>query len=147
MNQRPLDPENVMLISAGKICPYCGDCTQFIDSKEVYGTSYGMIYMCFLCDAYVGVHRGTTKALGRLADVELRQWKKEAHAWFDPIWQKWMAGGLSKFEARSNAYIWLSDQMGVPADLAHIGMFDVDQCKRVVEICKQYYSTQSKVKK
>ena len=31
-----------------------------------------MIYICKPCDAYVGVHKGTDKALGRLANKELR---------------------------------------------------------------------------
>ena len=30
--------------------------------------------------AYVGVHKGTDKPLGRLANAELRYWKKRAHA-------------------------------------------------------------------
>ena len=36
------------------------------------------------------------------------------------------------------AYKWLSEQLGMPRKDTHIGMFDVDQCKRVVEICKPY---------
>lgn len=74
------------LIMAGKICPYCGQPTEYVDSAAVYhGISYGMIYLCRKCDAYVGVHRGTDKALGRLANRSLREWKKRAHYYFDPI--------------------------------------------------------------
>lgn len=39
--------------------------------------------------------------------------------------------------ARNAGYAWLSQQMGLPPEQTHIGMFDVDQCKRVVEICKR----------
>ena len=29
----------------GKICPYCGKPTEFVDSSVIYGRSYGMIYL------------------------------------------------------------------------------------------------------
>ena len=66
-------------IIAGKICPYCGKPTEYVDSSIIYGRSYGMIYLCRDCRAYVGVHKGTDQALGRLANAELREAKKEAH--------------------------------------------------------------------
>ena len=72
-------------ILTGLICPYCGGETAYIDSCRVYGRSYGMMYICRPCDAWVGVHKGTDKALGRLANKELREAKKEAHFWFDKI--------------------------------------------------------------
>ena len=109
-------------------CDYCGRPAQFIDSAVVYGRSYGMIYYCPPCGAWVGVHRGTNKPLGRLANAELRDWKKKAHAAFDPLWQ----GGRMKRDA---AYAWLARQMKLPEKLTHIGMFDVSECKRVVTIC------------
>lgn len=98
-----------------------------------------MIYLCELCEAWVGVHKGTDKALGRLANKELRQWKREAHKYFDPMWQKKMVQGFTKSKARHMAYRWLAGEMGLCIKVAHIGMFDVDQCKKVVELCKRYY--------
>ena len=50
-------------------CPYCGRQAEYVDSKVIYGRSYGMAYLCRNCDAYVGVHRGTDEPLGRLADA------------------------------------------------------------------------------
>ena len=70
------------LLYAGLICPYCGNNSEYIDSSFIYGKSYGMIYLCRPCEAYVGVHKGTDKALGRLANKELRESKKEAHFYF-----------------------------------------------------------------
>ena len=35
-------------------CPYCGKEAELIDSSVIYGRSYGMAYICFGCDAYVG---------------------------------------------------------------------------------------------
>ena len=110
-------------------CPYCGNRAKFVDSKVIYGRSYGMIYLCRPCDAYVGVHKGTDQPLGRLANAELRDWKKRAHAQFDPIWQRGQFKGN-----RGAAYDWLSKQMDLPKSETRIGMFDVSQCKRVVSV-------------
>lgn len=124
-----------LLIYEGKICPYCNSKTVYVDSSCIYGKSYGMIYICMPCDAYVGVHKGTDKALGRLANKNLRHWKKEAHAHFDPIWKKEIEEGVDKKEARNKAYKWLSEQMKLHIDLTHIGMMDIKQCKQVVKFC------------
>jgi hypothetical protein len=123
------------LINQGKICPYCGDESQFIDSKEIYGTSYGMIYACLKCSAWVGVHKGTTVSLGRMANGTLRHYKKEAHAAFDVIWQREIEAGKSKNFARNEAYTWLAEQMGMNREDCHIGMFDENQCIQVLTIC------------
>lgn len=53
-----------------------------------------------------------------------------AHAAFDPIWKS----GQKK---RGSAYAWLCDRLGIDKKDCHIGMFDVDMCKRVVAACKQ----------
>ena len=76
------------LTNKGLLCPYCLNLTEYVDSSIIYGKSYGMIYLCKRCDAYVGVHRGTAKSLGRLANKTLRHWKKEAHRYFDNIWMR-----------------------------------------------------------
>lgn len=128
------------LINRGHICPYCGDMTQYVDSIAVYNRSYGMIYLCFPCKAWVGVHNGTNQALGRLANYELRQAKIQAHAYFDGMWKKKMERNkMSKNVARNLAYEWLARMMGLTRDDCHIGMFDVAECNKVVELCKPYY--------
>lgn len=110
-------------------CPYCGCTAEYVDSEVIYGRSYGMIYLCRPCDAYVGVHKGTDTPKGRLADKELRYWKKAAHAAFDPLWK-------SRMFTRRGAYSWLSNQMGIPPEGTHIGMFDIAQCKAVINLSK-----------
>lgn len=112
-------------------CDYCGKPAHFVDSAIVYGKSYGMFYYCPDCKAWVGVHKGTDAPLGRLANAELRKWKKAAHAAFDPIWRRKI------FPRRNAAYAWLSQQMGIPPEKTHIGMFDVERCKQVVSLCKE----------
>lgn len=127
-------------INSGLICPYCGNKTEYVDSAVIYGKSYGMIYLCKPCDAYVGVHRGSDKSLGRLANKELREAKKEAHYHFDKIAKTGLINKIwnefiPDISNRNKAYLWLSKQMGIDKERCHIGMFDVEQCKKVIEIC------------
>lgn len=121
------------------ICDYCGRKAEYVDSKIIYGKSYGMVYLCRNCMAYVGVHKGSDRPLGRLENAELRFWKQKAHKAFDPLWQ------YGPFKHRRNAaYRWLSEQMNLPVSETHIGMFDVGQCKEAIRIInekkgKMYY--------
>jgi hypothetical protein len=95
-----------------------------------------MIYLCRSCDAYVGVHKGTDIPLGRLANKELRRWKNTAHSHFDRLWKD---GDMT----RGEAYYWLSRRMKLPEDKTHIGMFDLEQCKKVVSIMLNYERRQN----
>lgn len=113
--------EDEKLICTGKLCPYCGKEPVLTDSAIIYGRSYGMIYLCKPCNAYVGVHRNSTIALGRLANADLRKHKKLAHEKFDALWKN---GGMS----RSDAYSWLSKMLETEPDFTHIGMFNKEQC-------------------
>lgn len=118
-------------VVTGKICPYCGRKPEFVDSIEIYGyRSYGMMYWCKPCGAYVGVHKGTKRALGRLANKELREWKQKAHAKFDSLWKM-----SKKPNRRSAAYAWLGEQMKLKPSRTHIGMFNVEQCQRAIQLC------------
>jgi len=121
-------------------CPYCGFEAELVDSSEVYhGVSYGMVWLCRPCDAYVGTHKNSQRhaPLGRLANKELRVWKMAAHAAFDPLWQaKIERDGCTKSEARQAGYGWLAGKLDIDVNQCHIGMFDVDMCKRVCEICE-----------
>lgn len=97
------------------VCPYCSAVARFTDSAAIYGKSYGMVYLCSnypKCDAFVGVHKGTDKPLGRMANPELREWKKKAHASFDALWKH------GRF-TRHKAYRILSDMMGLPLNQTH----------------------------
>lgn len=114
----------------GKICPYCKKPSQYVkDSSIVFSRDFGPIYYCKTDSAWVGVHKGEpTKALGRLANAELRELKKEAHAAFDPVWK-------SNYKSRQQAYYWLSVKLGIPKEYTHIGFFGVETCKKLIEIC------------
>ncbi len=127
-------------------CPYCHQAVVLTDSAEVYhARSFGPIYLCRPCQAWVGCHKGTTTPLGRLADKELREWKQKAHAAFDPLWQAKLqrrraerGPDYRKHFARGSGYKWLAEQLGIPVEACHIGMFDLATCKRVVELCKPF---------
>ena len=123
-----------------KTCRYCDRQAALVHPGEdgyPYRTDYGPVWLCAPCGAYVGCHKGTTNALGGLANAELREWKQKAHAAFDPLWQaKIRCDGCSKSHARKAGYRWLSKQLGIPPKLTHIGYMSVEECRRVVEVCE-----------
>jgi hypothetical protein len=128
------------------ICPYCGTFSQKVTGKAIYPHRpdlYGKtFFLCAPCDAYVGCHPGTEKPLGRLADAELRHWKLKAHDAFDPIWRarferrKEEDPHYKKGMARGGRYKRLAALLGIPKQECHIGMFDVELCKRTIVICE-----------
>lgn len=130
--------KNKNLIYKGKVCPYCNKKTEYIDSIEVYSKSYGMIYICRPCKAWVGVHKDRNESLGRLANAELREAKKNAHFYFDKLWNAKIETGIKKGKARGKAYTWLSEELGTKIEETHIGWFDVDMCKKVIELCRPF---------
>ena len=122
------------------ICDYCGEPAELVDSAIVYnGRSYGNIWYCVKDSAYVGVHKNDNKnrPLGRLANKELREWKVNAHLAFDRLWKEGYKDKKSRNRERSRCYSLLSKKMGLHKSKTHIGMFDVDQCMKVVIYCNQ----------
>lgn len=119
--------------SGSVMCDYCDKPAKLVTGKVMYPHRpdlYGkFFYKCDPCKAWVGCHPNTTNPLGRLANAELRKAKSAAHAAFDPIWK-------SRRKSRGSAYKWLAERLGMAQQNCHIGMFDVDMCRRVVEACK-----------
>ena len=112
-------------------CPYCGNDAELTTGYKVYPHRLDLadlrVWACFPCDAWVGTHKNspTHAPLGRLANAELRRAKMAAHAAFDPWWK---SGRMTRREA----YQKLASLMSMDPKDAHIGMFDVEQCKTVV---------------
>ncbi|WP_408893481.1 zinc-finger-containing protein [Paenibacillus taichungensis] len=98
------------------ICSYCSCDVIYTSNSVIYGKEYGngRVYKCTGCDAYVGVHTGTSIPLGRLANKELRQLKKKCHTLFDPAWK-------SKKVKRRQAYSILAFKLGIPVNECHFG--------------------------
>ena len=137
---------------SGLDCPYCGEAAQLVTGAVLYPHRPDLadrnFWQCEPCDAYVGCHKKGSwrfvagqkirhrgdEPLGRLANAQLRTHKKQAHYVFDPIWQ---SGELT----RAQAYKWLAGHMGLPVDDMHIGCLDVDECRRVVNICRTVQRT------
>jgi ssDNA-binding Zn-finger/Zn-ribbon topoisomerase 1 len=116
------------------ICPYCGSHALLRHSREVYGRTYGFMWVCTNfpeCDAYVGAHKNSNKPLGTLANKELRDLRVRAHNVFDRVWRQ---GGLT----RSQAYKLLREKMGMTEDEAHIAKMNAEQCKRVLAEFRGY---------
>lgn len=123
------------------LCDYCGKPARLVTGNVIYPHRSDLFtklfYQCAPCDAYVGCHPkarpdgtggmgGGTVPMGRLANAELRRAKQAAHAAFDPLWK-------SRTMTRKEAYAWLAKAMGVSRGNAHIGMFNAEQCRAVVE--------------
>ena len=100
----------------------------------IYGRSYGKVWVCPDwpdCDHYCGCHPKSQRSLSLiLPGPELREARKRAHAWFDPIWKHGPA-------SRNAAYRWLAHGMNMTRDDCHIGLFDVEQCNRAATLCKE----------
>lgn len=119
------------MIAKVPVCPYCYEHAELVTGAVIYPKrpelASKQFWRCAPCQAHVGCHPGTMKPLGRLSDTSLRTWKMRAHQAFDPFWQ---AEGMT----RKQAYQWLADQLGLNQEQCHIGLFDVAQCQRVVEV-------------
>lgn len=111
-------------------CIYCQSPVIFTSNSVIYGREYGngKVYKCTGCDAYVGVHTGTKIPLGRLANRELRDLKKQCHAMFDPVWKQ------NKNIKREQAYGRLANCLGINIHECHFGWFGKDMLLRANEI-------------
>jgi hypothetical protein len=120
------------MLTEGPICPYCSKQSKRVGGDLIYphrpDLSEKQFWYCHECSAYVGCHPNTAVPLGSLANAELRTARSKVHATFDPIWK-------SGTRTRSEAYAWLSEQIGVATEKCHIGMFDLATCERALAAC------------
>ncbi len=130
-------------ILSGHICPYCDCETKLIAGEEVYSNWNKetprpkfldkKYYACVKNnDHYVGTYADNKTSLGRVADKELRKLKNQGHNTFDPLWKE-----KTHFKNQKEAYKWLSEQMNLPLEYTHFGMFTVGQCKMAIEHCNK----------
>jgi len=118
------------------VCPYCKRAARLVTGDALYRNRPDLaglfFWLCAPCDAYVGTHNNSPdhKPLGRLANAELRDARKETHAFFDQLWRN---GKMT----RSAAYLWLAEQLNLPAKKCHIGDFDLPLCRKTIRLCKK----------
>lgn len=128
-----------------KTCRYCQQPAALLrlgDAGYPYQRDYGPTWTCTPCQAWVGCHPGTENALGGLANAELRVAKQAAHAAFDPLWKRKMVrDGCTQGVARKAGYLWLSGQLGLPPKKTHIGYMNLEECRKVVEVCTNFTKT------
>lgn len=109
-------------------CNICQGKVVYISNARVYGSGY--CYYCTGCGAYVGTHKPwPDKALGILADGEMREWKMKCHGVFDPFWKR-----KGKRKTRGALYGRLAEQMGIPVDDCHFGYFDLAELEKAYRI-------------
>lgn len=116
-----------------KKCRYCGNEVILTSNAEIYGKEYGngKCYLCRNCKSFVGIHTGTTIPLGTLANADLRKARNEAHKLFDKLWKN-----PTRIMTRYEAYKWLANKMGLKIEETHIAWFEIEQCKKVIELIK-----------
>jgi ssDNA-binding Zn-finger/Zn-ribbon topoisomerase 1 len=117
--------------------PDCGGDMVLRDSK--FGKFYGCVRWP-ACDATHGAHPDGTP-LGVPANKETKQARMAAHAAFDQLWHRATRAGRKS--ARSKAYAWLREQLGLTKDQCHIGRFDKAMCQKVIELCEKRKSNGS----
>lgn len=116
-----------------KTCNLCGGRVECISNDKIYGRRYGSgyCYRCTECGAYVGTHKPwPDKALGILADAEMRDWKMKCHGLFDALWKD----AKNRRKRRRQLYIRLAGEMGISVEACHFGYFDLQQLKRAYQI-------------
>lgn len=112
-----------------EICRYCGGSVVLTDPAEIYENGLGnKIYLCRSCNAYVRA-ASDLQPLGTLANAALRMKRREAHRVFD-AWRQ--ARGLT----RRQAYRKLAVMLHLPLSRAHIGLFEIEDCDRLLRLCR-----------
>ena len=97
----------------GELCPYC-------DSPALEVTEYSV-----------------RVSMGSLANKQLRELRKKCHKLFDAQWK----GKPNEKLVRRKCYVWLQGFTHLPEELAHIGMFNVEQCETLIaELTKNNHS-------
>lgn len=92
---------------------------------------WDLVWHCLDCLALVGCHEGTDIPLGKLANVQTRAARHEAHQAFDKLWK---GGGLQRREA----YAWMAQVLMISAEQAHIGMLSERQCEQLIDEVKRF---------
>ena len=100
------------------VCDKCGQEAKTIETR------YGIRSSCDPCQVWSWGGKP-------MVPKSTHDARKMAHAAFDVLWK-------NKIMSRSDAYSFLSKQMGIQKEFCHIAQFNEDQCKKVVSIALKY---------
>lgn len=106
-------------------------------SLVLQSTRYGDRWHCNEPECTVACWSGSTSTP---ADAETRKARHDCHGAFDPLW-KGPHGPFYGRGGRSRAYKWLRKEMGLSISKAHIGMFDLEQCRKLLAIIRDQFSS------
>lgn len=68
-------------------------------------------------------------------DTETFRFRQLAHEAMDPFWDR--AAFSYRARRRRGTYAWLRRHMRLPESECHISKFSIEQCKQVIELCRQ----------
>lgn len=114
-------------------CNYCGKPAKLVKGVEIYCGNAKLadknFWECLPCGAHVSCHGDSDIPKGTLAKDELRKARCNAHFWFDQLW-------IDNKRTRNDAYLLIRRHFHLTIFEAHIGMFTIAECAKVVEVCK-----------
>jgi len=108
----------------------CGDCGFPMRLGSSLLARSGKTYTCIRCGSIHGADPDGNPA-GIPGNKDTRMWRIKAHDAFDQLWKSGMM-------RRPQAYAWLRKVMDLKGHEAHIGTFDIEQCRRLEAICLKY---------
>lgn len=115
----------------------CGQPAQLVTGQEVYPDRKDLrslpFWRCIPCRAHVGCHPGTTRPLGRLANMRLRSLRMRVHDALDPHWKSHKGKTIKLGAVRRNVYRRLAAAMKLSDRECHVGMFNEEQCQKALE--------------
>jgi len=118
-------------------CLYCGSKCLLCSASLVYRGSqkYGYIWVCPTCEepTYVGAGKETLAPLGHPANASLRMLRRKVHILFDPLWNT----SKNKRRERYCKYKELAELMDLPNDLAHVALFNEEQCLKAIKLLEE----------
>lgn len=114
-------------------CNICNGKVEFGFMKDYGIKPYqsGRCYICTVCGAYVGTHRGNPKeALGILSDAKTRALRVRCHEEFEKHY--------STFQGKSRLYFILSRELGIKKEYCHFGYMDYEELTRALDVMKKW---------
>jgi len=110
------------------------DCCNSFDVVLIAATKnkWPWVYLCNDCKASVGCHPDTYTPLGRMAGLNTRLMRRDAHRYFDELWK-------SGLMSRDLAYRWLAEQLQIPFENCHISWLTDKQLKTTIRISEEYF--------